>query len=313
VSGTLLDVRVAAVESPAPGVRTLRLVPLDGRALLPFAPGSHVEVECGGRRNAYSLTSDGRDPSHYAISVLRSPDGGVGSAWLHEEVGPGDALRIGAPRSAFPPPATARHHVLVGAGIGVTPFLSYARAFTRRRTGFVLHHVHRAGTPPHADVLALPDRHVRLHEGREAFLAELPRILDDAPIGTHLSVCGPAPMIDATLEAARAAGWPEHRLHAERFVGVEAPPGRPFTAHLVRTGGRVDVAADESLLDALERGGADVPSLCRQGVCGECRVGVRAGELEHHDLYLTEEERQAGTAIMPCVSRCSSDRLELDL
>lgn len=103
-----LEVRVAAVESPAPGVRTLRLEPPDGRALLPFAPGSHVEVECGGRRNAHSLASDGRDPSHYAISVLRSPAGGTGSAWLHDGVRPGDTLRIGPPRSAVAAPARRR-------------------------------------------------------------------------------------------------------------------------------------------------------------------------------------------------------------
>lgn len=313
MSTALLDVRVAAVEHPAPGVRTLRLVPDDGRPLLPFAPGSHVEVECDGRRNAYSLTSDPRDPSHYAISVLRTADGRGGSAWLHDAVSPGDALRIGPPRSAFAPPADARHHLLVGAGIGVTPFMSYARAFARRGTAFVLHHVHRADAGPHADVVALPSSRVRLHEGRSAFLERLPSLLAGAPIGTHLSVCGPAEMIDATLGAARAAGWPEHRLHAERFVGVEAPPGRPFVARIASTGAAVPVPPDEPLLDALERAGVPVPSLCRQGVCGECRVGVLGGAALHHDLYLTDEEHASGAVIMPCVSRCSSDELELDL
>jgi len=313
VSAPTLGVRVDAVEHPAPGVRTLRLVPGDGRPLLPFAPGSHVEVECGGRRNAYSLTSDPRDASHYAISVLRTAGDHGGSRWLHDSVVEGDLLRIGPPRSAFAPPAAARHHLLVGAGIGVTPFLSYARAFARRGVGFVLHHVHRADAGPHADVVALPSSRVRLHEGREAFAAALPALLSGAPIGTHLSVCGPAAMIDATLGAAREAGWPEHRLHAERFVGVEAPPGRPFVARLASSGAAVEVAADEPLLDALERAGVAVPSLCRQGVCGECRVAVRAGEPVHHDLFLTDDEREAGTAIMPCVSRCASDELELDL
>lgn len=313
MSAALLDVRVAAVEHPAPGVRTLRLVPGDGRPLLPFAPGSHVEVECAGRRNAYSLTSDPRDPSHYAISVLRTHGAHGGSRWLHDEVVPGDALRIGPPRSAFAPPAAARHHLLVGAGIGVTPFLSYARAFARRGTAFVLHHVHRADAGPHADAAALPSSRVCLHEGRAAFLARLPAILEQAPIGTHLSVCGPASMIDATLGAAREAGWPEHRLHAERFAGVEAPPGRPFVARVASTGAAIPVAADEPLLDALERSGVPVPSLCRQGVCGECRVGVRSGTPVHHDLYLSDDEQAGGAVVMPCVSRCSSAELELDL
>ena len=37
-----------------------------------------------------------------------------------------------------------------------------------------------------------------------------------------------------------------------------------------------------------------MPNLCRQGVCGECRLPVRGGAIEHRDLFLTEEEKAAG-------------------
>ena len=53
--------------------------------------------------------------------------------------------------------------------------------------------------------------------------------------------------------------------------------------------------------------------LCRQGVCGECRTGVIAGLPDHRDSFLTTEERAGNTAIMPCVSRCLSGPLVLDL
>ena len=307
------ELRVAAIEEPAPGVRTLLLERPDGAPLPPFAPGSHVELRCGERTNAYSLTGDPRETRRYAVSVLRVDDGRGGSAWLHEAVEPGQAIAVGPPRSSFAPPAAARHHLLIGAGIGITPFLSYVPHFERRGISYELHHVHRAAHGPHGQTAAVPADRLHLHAGRAAFAAALPALLDGAAVGTHLSICGPPAMIDEVLDAARARGWPEGRLHSERFAGVEAPPGTPFVARLARSGTEVAVAAGEPLLDALERIGADVPSLCRQGVCGECRVPVLAGEPEHHDLYLSDEERAAGTAIMPCVSRCGSTTLELDL
>ena len=129
---------------PAPGVRTIRLVPAAGTRLAPYAPGSHVEVECGDVRNAYSLIGDPRDTASYAISVLRCEDGSGGSRYLHDAVSRGDVLRVSAPKSAFAPPASARRHLLVAAGIGITPFLSYARSFARTGADWALHYVHRA-------------------------------------------------------------------------------------------------------------------------------------------------------------------------
>lgn len=312
MSGAMIELQVAAIDLPAPGVRTLRLVPTERAPLTSFAPGSHVEVQCGEIRNAYSLISDPRDTSAYAISVLRCADGG-GSAYLHDEVTRGDVLRVSAPKSAFAPPSSARHHLLIAAGIGITPFLSYARAFARTGAGWTLHYVHRADQDPHAEVHALPAERVHRHLGRDALGAALPELLASAGLGTHLSVCGPPEMIDEVLAEARAAGWPEHRLHSERFVGVEAPPGEPFTAHLTATGRTVAVPSGTPLLDALLDAGVDVPNLCRQGVCGECKVRVTAGVPLHHDLHLSAAERDAGDVLMACVSRCDGPDLELDL
>lgn len=306
-------VAVAGIEEPTDHVRTLRLVTATSAPLTPYAPGSNIEVVCGGVRNQYSLIGDPRDTSHYAISVLRVDDGSGGSRWLHDEVRRGDLLEIGAPRSAFAPPAAARHHLLVAAGIGVTPFLSYARAFARSRASYELHYVHRAGTDPHAGLLGLPLSAVRRYEGRDALAATLPELLSTASVGTHLSVCGPPEMIDATLDLARSYGWPEHRLHSERFVGVEAPPGEPFTARLAQSGTSVEVPSGTSLLDAILGAGVDVPYLCRQGVCGECKLGVVGGTPLHHDLHLSDAQKAAGDVVMACVSRCEGSELELDL
>jgi ferredoxin len=53
--------------------------------------------------------------------------------------------------------------------------------------------------------------------------------------------------------------------------------------------------------------------MCRQGVCGECRVPVLAGRPMHRDEYLSEDERAAGDSVMCCVSRSETETLEVDL
>jgi vanillate O-demethylase ferredoxin subunit len=48
-------------------------------------------------------------------------------------------------------------------------------------------------------------------------------------------------------------------------------------------------------------------------VCGTCLTGLLEGEADHRDVFLTDEERQAGDKLMPCVSRARGEVLVLDL
>ena len=308
---TLL-LEVADAEPAAPGIRTLRLRSPDGERLPSFPPGSHIVVDCGTRRNAYSLTGPGREPETYAISVLLRPDSDGGSEFLHR-VRAGELLRVSRPRSAFAPVATARRHLYAAGGIGITPLLSHVRAATEWGRPFELLYAHRPGAGAHAaELRELCGERLREFPGR----AEFQRALEDAarsqPLGTHLYVCGPAGLLDFVHAAAARAGWPQERVHAERFSAA-LDPGEPFTATLAGTGVRIPVPAGVSLLEALERAGTAVPSMCRQGVCGECRLRVLGGRPLHRDLYLSPEERAAGDAVMACVSRSHDEELELDL
>ncbi|GAB3666953.1 DUF3445 domain-containing protein [Actinocorallia lasiicapitis] len=56
------------------GVRSFRLARPDAAPLPGYTPGSHVVVDAGDRRNAYSLTGDGTVGDHYEISVLEVDD-----------------------------------------------------------------------------------------------------------------------------------------------------------------------------------------------------------------------------------------------
>ncbi|WP_246394282.1 PDR/VanB family oxidoreductase, partial [Pseudonocardia pini] len=236
------------------------------------------------------------------------PDGAGGSAWMHRLV-VGDRVEVGLPRSTFAPVRTARRHLLVAGGIGVTPLLAHAREALRWGQDVRMLYVHRAGAYAAELTALLGDR---LREAGRAELADLlPALLADQPLGTHLYACGPVGLMDRVVAAAAAAGWPADRVHLERFAPEELDPGVPFTARLARSGRDLAVPAGTSLLAALEGAGIAVPNQCRQGVCGECRVPVLAGRPLHRDEFLGPEERAA--AVMPCVSRAETETLEIDL
>ncbi|QHG84115.1 PDR/VanB family oxidoreductase [Rhodococcus rhodochrous] len=317
--GTELQLTVAETIALRPTVRHVRLVDPVGRPLPSFTPGSHIVVACGTgpggrpRRNSYSLTGPAFEPDHYAISVRLEESGRGGSQWVHD-LQVGDRVPVGTPRSAFAPILTARHHLLVAGGIGITPILSHIRAAVQWGRSFEVHYAFRDGDGAHLDELHdLCGPRLHTYTAREVFRERMGQALLEQPIGTHLYMCGPTGLVDDLCERAGRAGWPDARVHYERFGVGDLDPGEPFTAHLTRRG--IDVAVDSgvSLLDALESRGVAVPNLCRQGVCGECRLPVTSGGIDHRDLYLSAEEKDAGDCMMPCVSRSNGPRLELDL
>lgn len=309
-----LLLRVAGARLLCEGIREVTLAAVDGTALPSFAPGSHLAITwAAGERNSYSLTGPMVEPRHYSISVRRDDAGHGGSAWVHA-VGVDDVVVASRPRSAFAPVATARHHLLVAGGIGVTPIVSHVRAAVQWRRSFEVLYVHRPGADAHVgDLHALADDRLTVLRSGSELLAHTRSRLSDAPLGSHLYMCGPQGLIAAVTSVAVAAGWPPRRVHSEPFASAAPAAGAPFAARLGRSGALVPVGATTSLLEALLARGIAVPNLCRQGVCGECKLTVRGGAIDHRDAYLTDDERAAGEVMMPCVSRAAGDRVELEL
>lgn len=310
---TDLALVVAGVARLAGDTRQLTLAARDGGRLPSYPPGSHLGLRWRADRvNSYSLTGDGQAPAAYTLSVLRTPDSRGGSAWVHA-LRPGDPVDAVAPRAAFPVAAKARRHLLVAGGIGITPLLAHARWHVRWGADFVLYYSFRRGHGAHlAELRELCGDRLRAYSGREALWADLGPALARQPLGTQLYVCGPPLMIDAVTAAARRLHWAESRIRYEAFAASADGPRAPFLATLA-DGRRVAVSAGQTLLEALERAGVPVPSLCRSGVCGECRTPVTAGRVDHRDLVLSAAEKESGDWIMPCVSRAVGDEVELSL
>jgi ferredoxin-NADP reductase len=311
-----LQLEVTNVSPQTESIVSITLADPSGAHLPSYVPGSHLVVQYGSGVNAYSLTGSGNGPSEYTISVLRVEDGAGGSVAMHQ-LAVGDRVFVSRPRSAFAPASTATHHLLIAAGIGITPVLSHAKAAAERGTVSSLIYVHRPGAGAHVDeaheLLGLGLSELIECTDRTSFNTVLATQLKAQSLGTHLYVCGPNAFMDSVLDQARELGWPETRLHSEAFGAAELDEGEPFTVNLVRSGIKLDVPSGVSLLETLEKAGKTIPNMCRKGICGECVLPVLRGTPQHRDLYLTEQEKAENTTMMCCVSRSEDPELELDL
>ncbi|MCE5975014.1 PDR/VanB family oxidoreductase [Sinirhodobacter sp. WL0062] len=309
--------RVTAIEPLSPLVSRFRFEHPEGAALPLFSGGAHIVVEMPDgeilRRNAYSLISDPLDGSCYEIAVRREDTGRGGSRFMHTKVAVGDLLRLSVPLNLFSLDLRAKKHVLIAGGIGITPFIAQLRQIARLQVPFELHYAARSRDEA-AGLKLLPDvPQIHVHISDEGNRMDLGAILGAQPLGTHVYTCGPEGLIDAVAETGRRLGWPKAVLHSEVFMSP--PPGAPFEVTLEKTGRTISVAPHQSLLEALEASDVEIEWSCRGGACGRCETGVSAcdGHIEHHDHWLSDDEKASQTKIMPCVSRFQGAKLALDL
>lgn len=315
-AGTL-SVRVREITELAPTLKRFSFEPAHGGEF-PTAPaGGHVMLTLrdGDKvmKNAYSLVSAPGQRARYEIIVRKVSQSRGGSAFLHSKVAPGDVLDMAMPGSLFSLASTAKKHLLIGGGIGITPMLSFLAELKSRGARCEMHQLSSLDEAPVFERLLAPfsdDAEINVHTGgRAAF--DLAGLLARQPLGTHVYVCGPHSLMDAVVSTAAALGWPKGKVHKESFGA--AAGGLPFKAILKRSGMEVEVKENETLLEAIEAAGVAASCLCRGGACGECATAVVEGELDHRDDFLSDEEKAAGKLVMLCVSRARGPRLVLDL
>ncbi|NML30395.1 PDR/VanB family oxidoreductase [Paraburkholderia antibiotica] len=317
----VLNVVVARRRDEAPGIASFELTSENGQPLPAFDAGSHVDVHLpNGLVRQYSLCNDPRETHRYLIAVLRDEAGRGGSKAVHELVREGERLQISAPRNHFALAQQAPHHLLLAGGIGVTPILCMAEQLASSGASFDMHYCTRSKERTafveriaQAGFAQSVQFHHDDHPGGSTF--DLEQVLNGAPAGTHLYVCGPRGFMDFVLDTARAKGWPGDRLHYEFFgaPAIQSTAGGSFQVRIASSGATIDVPPECTVVQALAANGVEVITSCEQGVCGTCLTRVLSGEPDHLDSYLTDEERAANDQFLPCCSRAKSPLLVLDL
>ncbi|NMM44653.1 oxidoreductase [Rhodospirillaceae bacterium KN72] len=310
---------VEAVADLTAEVRAVTLRAADGRELPRMEPGAHIDLFLApGLTRQYSLTGMGASGDRYCIAVKREPQSRGGSAFVHDNLTPGDRIDISPPRNLFALHSDASPAVLLAGGIGVTPLYAMAKALQDRGTSFRKDYFIRSlDLAAFHEDLAKMGGQVRFHSGLDP--EETRRTLEDAIAtaadGTHFYICGPVPFMECAVSVVESAGVPADRVHVEYFnaAPVESGADAGFELHLAASGQTLRVEPGESILDVLDRAGITVDTSCEQGICGTCVTRVISGIPDHRDMYLTDAEKAANTQMCLCVSSVKEGPLVLDL
>lgn len=278
--------------------------------------GAHVGVQLSSELSrSYSLTDWDPAGAWVSLAVKREPEGRGGSLAMHAlEVG--QEVVVAGPRNNFRLVTESEPVVLIGGGIGVTPIYAMARVLQAQGREFSVHYQVRtrelAAFDPALRELDLRERY-RLHCDDVDGLPDFRLLLKGYPTDAHFYVCGPEPMLAAVQNARREVGG---TVIFERFSAVPvAGPDEEhvFTVVLDSTGDEHEIGPGQTILEVLRSAGHDIDFSCTEGVCGSCITDVIAGEIDHRDSVLTEEDHEAGDCMCLCVSRARSARLVLDL
>lgn len=305
--------RVAERTEIADGVLRLRLTRPDGSRLPDWAPGAHIDLVLpDGRTRQYSLCGDRGDAHSYTVAIQREPHGRGGSMHLHDTVRAGDMLGFGGPRNTFRL-APAAEYLFIAGGVGITPMLPMIAQADQLRIPWRLLYLGR--TRPRmafADDLSRRGEHVHVHAADALGRAELDAWRPSSP---HVRVyaCGPERLLEAVRDWGAVPGGFAPSLEHFTASAAASAPTAAFEVVAARSGARVTVAADESIVQALHRIDVRVLTSCAQGVCGTCETDVLSGVPDHRDTLLDADERAAGTCLFPCVSRCVGAQLVLDV
>lgn len=344
--------RVAQVVDESSVIRSFHLEPADGLAQPAFEAGQYlpIRLQPGGAaaplQRTYTLSSAPGEAG-LRISVKRE---GVASTFLHERVAVGDTIEALAPRGHFTFNATLRRSaVLIGAGVGITPMVSFARHLVAE--GFRL----RRTRPTHLIQVAR-NAQVRAFEPELQALAtrakgalKLHIVQDDGAPGTRpgplaidtlrsilpfddheFFLCGPPGFMQALYDGLRELGVRDERIQAEAFgpaslkrrpdgeAAVAAPPPLPpateATVTFLRSGDTaVWTPSHGSLLEFAEGKGLSPPYACRAGHCGSCLTPLRAGRVTYAEP--TAWKPGEGEVLLCCARPAAGgdERVELEL
>lgn len=302
----------------ANGIVGLDITSARGQVLPAWTPGSHIDLYVKeGVVRQYSLTGP-NEPDVYRIAVQLEPSSRGGSSWIHERLEEGTIVTISRPRNNFPLADTAERHLLFSGGIGLTPHLAMAWYLHRIDTDFVWHISTRSRSKlAWADELeALPfDDKIHVHIDDSEITEDFDPVgeIERAGAKAHLYICGPRGYMDYVREAALQARVDGDRIHQEHFAAEINVDGDPFTLVAMRSGKRIIVEENETILTALNREGIGVETSCRNGVCGSCLTRVIEGRPDHRDMVLTATEKAENERIAVCCSRSQTAILVLDI
>jgi vanillate O-demethylase ferredoxin subunit len=309
--------RIRAVRDVASDVRMIEIEPSAG--VRPYATGSHLDiaVDIDGLPDvrSYSLVGEGPVDGAYRIAVKEIHDSRGGSVWVRA-LEPDTAVAVSEPQSHFELQYGRSEYLLVAGGIGITPIFGMAHALERHGRPFrLLYAAHSREQMPFLDQLSdlLGDR-LELFVSAEGNRLDIGGEIERLHADGELYLCGPLRLRDAARHEWGKRERRPDRLQFETFASGGAFAPEEFQVRVRDADCNVTVRSNRTLLDALRDDGVDMMWDCLRGECGLCAATVVdvEGELDHRDVFLSDEEKEEGRAIITCVSRAVGGSVTID-
>lgn len=318
-----LPLVVTGIRQLSSQVRAYELRHVNQQELPSVSAGAHLVVPIKRAdgdivQRHYSICSNPSRRDIYEIAVLQAPQSKGGSIALYECFTLGTQIQCPLPSNYFSlaQQNTSPHHsVLIAGGIGITPIKPMAQKLFTQGQDFTLHYAGKSiQEMPYAQRLkrSFPTQ-LATYEKASQQRMDLEKIIDDAPESSHFYLCGPTRMVEEFIAITKQRRVEPQRIHIEKFVASASSNAKAVTLILKKSNKKLNVAADETLLDALLDANVQVPNSCKVGDCKSCVVKVLDGEVEHQDNALSTYERTTEQLFCPCVSRAKTDYLVLDL
>ena len=250
----------------------------------------------------------------------------------------------------MPEPGVARNYLAIAAGSGITPILSLLRSVLMREPNsrFMLIYGNRTakdiifkevledlkdrflGRLIVHHVLSREQQDLELFNGRiDADKIEtLLKSFAPASKIDHAFLCGPGAMIEDARATLTRLGTPSGHVHIEYFSteGVPVAP-RPIATSAVAVDSKpvahaqvtlhgsaysIPMLEGETVIDAGERMGLEMPYSCRGGMCCTCRAKLVSGEVEMALNYSLEPWEMEAGYVLTCQARPKSKEIVVD-
>ena len=135
-------------------------------------------------------------------------------------------------------------------------------------------------------------------------------------------ICGPEEMILGTKEALIDKGMSKENIHFELFTApgikktvekvISNEPTIASNVSIILDGDHIDIALNsdgETILDAAQKAGADLPFACKGGVCCTCKAKVLEGSVRMDVNYALEKDEVEAGYILTCQSHPTSEKV----
>ena len=305
-----------------------------------FTPGQYLNLLLNINdeeiRRSYSICSGSNEP--LAIGV-KAVENGKASNFLVNKLNEGDSIQISKPEGSFGIKNSDTNIVAFAAGSGITPILSIAKSFEGTNKKMTLFY----GSKSYSEILFREELEKlsntksihflsqETHEGCKSGRIDEKNLRDEIKANLDLLkadtflICGPEAMIQTVEDNLKFFGVSKDKIKYELFTTpVLLASQKTETTHsnfsgessvkVILEGETTEFklnTSSDTILQASENEGLDVPFSCRGGVCCSCKAKVLEGSASMKLNYsLTDEEVKNGF-ILTCQAHPTSEKVTI--